>query len=57
MKIKKLNHLKYIFLEISLAIKTHWEITIDAIIIGWEEKKYIINENEMSVIIILLIII
>lgn len=42
-KIKKLNHLKKTFLEIRAAIKMDCVITIDAIIIGCEEKKYVIK--------------
>lgn len=34
----------------------HWEITIAAIIIGWEEIKYKRNENVINVRIILFII-
>lgn len=42
MKIKNPNHLKKVFLEINLDKMMAWKITILPIMIGWNEKKYII---------------
>lgn len=55
MKMKNENHLNFIFLVKNLDVNIHWKMTINPIIIGWFDLKYIKKDNRIDVIITLLI--